>query len=550
MPDPSPSTALSGDPSHSPKHLWMAVSVVAAVVAAVFARSLGNGFVNWDDQVYVLDNPHIRALDWGTVRWAFTDNYAAYWAPAVWLSFAVDHAFWGLQPHGYHLTNVLLHVATAAIVCVFAANVLAARRNAGRPWSPTREDLAGGVLVALLWGIHPLRVESVTWVTERKDVLSGLFSFWSMLSYLQWVNRRRTGTQAWPVPAASLAALAVALCAKPLSVVVVPLLWILDWHPLERDREGRLGKLVLEKVPHLLLCLGVGLLFMRAQQSAMPVPASLQTKVYTAAKVLLDYVGMQLWPVHLVPLYPRTRTIPWGSPAHLLALAVLPAAAVLLVRWARRERALLAAGLWHLVSVGPMLGLLQVGPQEKADRYTYLASLGLALLLAGASLQAWKRWSKPAARALLAGAWAVALITLAGLTVRQIGHWKDGVALWSHEIDVSPDVGYAWELRAKALAAAGESERAVADLTQAIAIAQAKGYAKTWELYWAKGIVLARMARDQEAVGALTTAVRGAHPPPPDLLRRRGESLRRLGRADEATADFAAADALGRERTP
>ncbi|MGC4121847.1 MAG: tetratricopeptide repeat protein [Myxococcales bacterium] len=544
-PPPSPAPA-----SVHPRHLWLAATFVGVTVAGVFARSLANGFVNWDDQVYILDNAHIRTLSWQTLHWAFTGDYASYWAPAVWLSFALDHAVWGLDPLGYHLTNVVLHAMNAALVCLLGTNLLAARRSAGRPWEPRREDLAGGVLAALLFGLHPLRVESVTWVTERKDVLAGLFALTSILAYLRWVNRRRCGAGSGPVPVGSLVALALAVCAKPLSVVVLPLLLLLDWHPLGRDSTDRLARFALEKVPHALVCLGAGLLFLRAQQTAMPTPATPQTRLYTACKVLVDYVWMQLWPADLVPLYPRRPDIPWDSPPHLLAMGILLAVAVLVTWSARRDRVLLAVALWHLISLAPVLGLLQVGPQEKADRYTYLASIGLALLVAGACVALWRRWPKAGARTALAGATGAVLLVLAGLTVRQIGIWKDGVTLWTRQLEVSPALGHAWELRGKAHAAKGELALAADDLSQAIAIAESKHYARTWELYWARGIVLSQAGRFDEAVGALSAALRGASPAPADLLRRRGEALRAVGRLDEARADQAAADEVERRRAP
>src|SRR5207249_4634909 len=375
---------------------WLAPSLVALVTLAAFLPTLHNQFVNWDDDVNFLDNPHYRGLGGAHLRWMWTTFHMAHYIPLTWMTLGMDYVLWGMNPVGYHLTSLLLHV-TSAVVFFFLARrllTLALPLASGRGHALT---VSAG-FAALVFAIHPLRVESVAWATERRDVLSGLFYLSAVLAYLRACDREERG-RGWYWGAVAL--FAGALLSKSMAVNLPVVLMILDVYPLRR-LGGSIGwwskparRIYVEKIPFVLLAAAASAIAVMAQFSihaALPLAQlSVPGRLAVSAYGLSFYLGKMIVPVNLSPLYELPRTVsPWAMPFILsFGLAVAITAIVLSLR--RRMLGLPAAWLAYLVVLLPVLGIFQSGPQIAADRYTYLAGLGWAILAGAGLLSSWSR---------------------------------------------------------------------------------------------------------------------------------------------------------------
>lgn len=425
---------------------------LAALVAAVFLPVVNNEFILFDDLTYVVNNPHLGGgLSPGTIRWAFTETYASNWSPLTWLSHALDVVLFGLDPRGHHLVNVLLHAANTALL------FLALRGLTGRTWT--------SLLAATLFGVHPLRVESVAWVSCRKDVLSGLFWMLAVIAYCRYARRPRCGRYL------TVAALfALGLMAKP-SVVTFPFaLLLLDAWPLgrlgwlgaatvgetpARPSRGRFARCLLEKVPLLLLTAASGVLTYRAQASwgAMDYlrGLTLADRLGNAFNSYLDYLGKTLWPQGLAIYYPHPGQILFAGKV-AAALLFLAVASALAVACGRRRPWLATGWFWYLGTMIPMIGLVQVGAQSSADRYTYLPHLGVAVLASWEAAAAVSR--RPRFRPGVVLLSLVAVVALATVSRVQTTYWKDDVAVFGHAVAVTREnwlaqlnLGAAWGMR-------------------------------------------------------------------------------------------------------
>jgi hypothetical protein len=530
-----------------------ALLAVAAVTFLCFSPALRNGLLSWDDAGYILQNTHIHRLDLATVRWAFGEFYLNYWAPLTWLSLALDWAAWGPNPVGYHLTNVILHALNAGVVFLVALELLRAHaRTAGPAAAPARGAVPTAALAALLFAIHPLRVESVAWATERKDVLALLFGLLAILAYLRHAARERPrdAPPAAPAPFGGLYALAIAsfalsLLCKTLLVTLPVILLVLDGFPLRRLERRTAARLILEKVPFLVLG-GLTSAVAMASQSGVIFTfeqIDLATRVLNAFHSVAAYLRLTVWPLDLSPFYVHPWHIEGLGAKYGVAIVVVLLATAGAV-WARRRwPMLLAAWLVYLVALAPFLGLTQVGPQAMAGRFTYFAGLPLALALAvGVAAAAGRLAGSRPATAALAAALAAVLLASAALTVREISFWRDDVALWSRVIELRPDTGRAYYERSFAYETRGELRPALADVEQALAIATRKGYRALHELYGARARIRAGLEELDAAVADYTAALESAWGEErAQLLQERGDVLRRQGKLELAERDFAQA---------
>jgi protein O-mannosyl-transferase len=453
------------------------VAICLALLAAVIAcylRVTRNGFIIFDDNVYIVDNPVVRAgLSWATLKWAFTTYAAANWHPLTWISHALDCQIFGLNPIGHHWVNVLLHGLNAVLL------FLLLQRATGFRWR--------SLMVAALFAVHPINVESVAWAAERKNVLSMTFFLLTFHVY-GWYARqpdlRRYGAVA--------GLFGLALLAKP-QVITLPFLLLLwDYWPLaragapaegkavfapqrwkfEKLQSGRLAwkQLAWEKVPLLLFCAISGVLTMQAQSAGGAVKDFSRygplLRLETAVTSYVRYMGKALWPSRLVALYPHpTKLYPVWQVAAALLLLVLITALVL----GLRDRRYLAAGwFWFLGSLIPMIGLVQVGAQSIADRYAYISFLGLFVMvvwLVGDLFEEWEisaRWLVlPAVSCLLA---------LGVHTYRQVSYWHDTEAFWRRTLALSEDNYAAHKGLATVLYEQGKTQEALAQVREALAI--------------------------------------------------------------------------------
>jgi tetratricopeptide (TPR) repeat protein len=397
--------------------LW--VATIAALTLAALGQVVTHEFVAYDDDIYVEHNPNLRDGPTPEAVWrAFREPYEANWIPLTFVSLQLDHALFGLDPRGYHAVNLALHLAAAIVL------FLALRRLTG--------DEIPAAWVAIVFAVHPLHVESVAWVAERKDTLSGLCFTGALLAYARYAEAPSLRRYA-PVLLAGIAA----LLAKPMAVTLPGVLWLLDVWPLRRRPLSR--RTVLEKLPLLAASALVGAIALRTQADAGSwLPAEQfpwPVRLANAALSVAAYLGDAFWPSGLVVFYPHPRDAVSLAGAGAAALAGLALTAGALL--ALRRRPWLAVGwLWFLGMLVPVLGLLQVGLQARADRYTYLPLVGLSLALAW-SVHAWAR--TPLRRRLaLAGAVASALALTAAAHL-QARHWRDTETLFGHAVAVSED---------------------------------------------------------------------------------------------------------------
>ncbi len=411
---------------------------VALATLAAFWPALGNGWVNWDDDIYLLNNPGFRGLGWENIRWMLTNQLSSHYQPLAWLSYALDYQVWGLDPRGYHLTSLLLHILNAILVYALAARIFAAVPS-GKGDRPPSGDLGPWpqAVAALLFAVHPLRVESVAWASERRDVLYGAFYLGSVLAYLRQPAGRGPGT-------AGLLLYGGALLSKSMAVTLPVVLLILDWFPLRRVRRWSLAdpearRAVLEKIPYLLASAVIAALALREQDGSRSIwtleQYGLIPRLGQAAYGLAFYLGKTLFPIGLSPIYEIPADVSVLRVPCLIAAAAVAGLSWLFWRARARQPAWLAAWLCYAVILSPVLGLLQSGPQLVADRYSYLACVPGVLLAAGgwSLLASRRRWG-----AASAGGAAAALGVLGALTWNQAGAWRGSRSLWTQALSAEP----------------------------------------------------------------------------------------------------------------
>jgi Tfp pilus assembly protein PilF len=510
--------------------------VLVAGTVAVFARACGNDFINFDDPLYVTENAHVQeGLSGEGVRWALTSTEVFNWHPLTWLSLQGDYQLYRLRPWGYHLTNLLLHAANALLL------FLALRRLSGVVWP--------AALVAALFALHPLHVESVAWVAERKDVLSTFFGFLAIIAYTSYVQR--------PGPGRYLVvalALALSLTAKPMLVTLPAVLLLLDYWPLGRLRLGQAvpatalpaapasaAFLLGEKLPLFALAAASGVVTLVVQNRGGAM-RSLETitlgqRWANAVVSYLRYLGMAVWPGGLTPFYPYPLGgLPlWqvaGASALLLGITVLVFAVA-------RSRPYLAVGwLWYLGTLLPVIGLVQVGNQALADRYTYVPLVGVFLMAAWglADLAAWRG----GLRLVLVPAAAAALLACAVLTVRQISYWHDSRSLWEHALRVTEN-NYLAEANVGALAIDRSPEEAREHLQAAMRINP--HYPRP---YLNLGVLLERQGRIDDAIACYSRGL-DLEPHQPGTRACLAMALWKQGKVDEAIGQFTEATRLDPE---
>jgi len=519
----------------STRRIALAGAALVALVLGLYAPVWQHEFVDYDDNVYVTENPFVqRGLTASSVAWAFTATRAANWHPLTWLSHMLDVEIYGRAPAGHHLTSVLLHAANALLLW------LALRSMTGRFWP--------SLLVAALFAAHPLRVESVAWVAERKDVLAGLFFMAALLAYGVHARNPRPATYSMV-----LCSFALGLLAKPMVVTLPCLLLLLDLWPLRRLRNGRqtLRALVLEKVPLMALSAAAAVVTLVAQERGGAMRGGetwpLAARLANGAVAYVAYLWKTVWPAKLACFYPHPASTADGSlfPSALGAALLLAILTVLAFAGARRRPHLTVGWLWYLGTLVPVIGLVQVGSQAMADRYAYLPLIGI--YIAGAWSLGELVCRRPGSRAIVVVAVAVALVALSVVTRLQIGHWKNGHALFEHAIRVTRHNYVAHNNLGGAYEAQGDLDNAARHFREALRIRADFPVAHN-----NLGLVLVRegdltsaIERFERAI-ALDPAYAEAHSNLGTALERRGDlagALEHLARA--LTLDPAQAEAHG-----
>lgn len=467
------------------------------LTCAVYLTTLRNDFVDWDDTAYISNNPFIRSLDWTLLKWAFTGFYQANWHPLTWISHALDYAVWGLYPPGHHLTNTLLHGLNAFVVVLVVMKLLetgddlpvvegAVLSRDGR-----RAMIAAGV-TGMLFGLHPVHVESVAWISERKDLLCGLFFLLSILAYTDYARTQEAGRMATRPTVQpllqgryllSLMFFIFALLSKPMAVSLPIVLLVLDWHPFQRINSWKTFLTAFaEKLPFALLSLFSSILTIMAQSSgdalALTEFVPLQARLLVAAKAAVVYLGKMTAPHYLLPFYayPDQNEITLNAPSYLFAVLFLVVITAFFIVLAKKQRCWLSAWGYYCITLLPVIGIVQVGTQSMADRYTYLPSLGPYLLLGLVVAWVWEKAGSlkhhgTAVKRVMAVLLVVLCAVLAFSSVKQISVWENTITLWSHVIEKEHGrSAFAYTNRGSAFLKNNEVDRAIEDFDAAIAV--------------------------------------------------------------------------------
>jgi protein O-mannosyl-transferase len=550
------------------------------LAAAVFLPTLRHDFVNFDDDIYVYANAQVQqGLSWTTLRWACTTLHGDFWHPLTWISHAFDCQIYGLRPWGHHLTSVLLHAVNTLLL------FLALCRMTGGLWR--------SALVAGLFAVHPLHVESVAWISDRKDLLGAFFWMLTLLAYARYAVRRppstgqRTRYKVWYVMA--LLAFSCALLSKSTAMTLPMVLLLLDWWPLHRFQLTRevseprtqdysglrtqdsglrtqdLGlrttlPLLVEKLPFLALSMAAGVVAVWGGRAAGVVGAvdtfPLSHRIHNAIVSYLVYGVQALWPAKLAAFYPYPTAFPaWTAVGAALAGVLV----TWLVLWASRRRPYLAVGwFWYLVTLFPMAGLIQVGGQARADRYTYIPLVGLFIMLAWGLGELCRQGRSPAdtsfagtaakrrgaartglkpGAARTVGSWLAPMLgglTLAAcvaLTLRQLPYWRDTEALFRHAINVTQGNHVAYDNLGLYFWNQGRTDDAIESYRKSLAIVP------KFQPLNNLGLALASRGKYAEAAAQYDAALQFR---PDEVAPRKGlaEALARSGKLDAAIIQY------------
>jgi Flp pilus assembly protein TadD len=500
------------------RQTWLIGLGLALAVLAAYGPVWNAGFVTYDDPAYVTANPHVQGgLSWAGLIWALTTGHASNWHPLTWICHMLDFQLFGMNPAGHHLMSVALHVANSILLFLLLQRMT-------RCPGPS-------ALVAAFFALHPLHVESVAWVSERKDVLSALFWILSIRAYVRWVEEGgagRPGAAAFPF--SSVVLFALGLAAKPMLVTLPFVLLLLDYWPLQR-RQTPLAGLFTEKIPYFVLAAAsCAVTFYMQLQGGSVMPLNrlpFGMRLANAPLAAVRYLAKIFWPAHLAIAYPMLRWPAWAVAGAVALLLLLTGLAL----WRVRSQPWLAVGwLWFLGTLVPVIGVVQVGMQSMADRYTYIPGIGLFIAVVWAARQ-WRVRLGARAPAILA---ALGLAFCFVLTARQAAVWKNDQTLFSHAIHNTRGNFVACAGLGEYEGTHGQTNQAILHLEESVRINP--NYPNARNIL---GRVLLMEGRDDQALAQLQKAV-SLDPNLADAHYNLGYALLAKGQAGEALDQFQA----------
>ncbi len=515
--------------------VFSAAFLVFFITLLVYLPALQNGFVNWDDPAHVYENPNIRTVDSNSFKWMFSFQETI-WAPLTRLSHILNYAVWELDPMGHHLTNIVLHGLNAFLVVLVVVRLMESFKYSDLyvEQSNTEFDsgraIITGAVAGIFFGIHPLHVESVAWITERKDVLSAFFFLLSILFYLRYAQegksqpgngstrkapeKLRIGTGSPRDYGLSLLFFIMALLSKPVAVTLPAVLLILDVYPLKRLRSKNgfrhSAKVIVEKAPYFLSSLAVTIITILSHKqmgAVLPVESyhDLINRLLIAFRSIGFYIYKIVLPVNLAPFYPYPKHISLLRPDFLIPVVLVPGITILCIYLWKKQKIWLSVWTYFVLTLLPVLGMVQIGHYAAADRYTYLPSLGPFILIGLGTAELMLRYDsgKRYLKKSFILIFIFVLVLSAVLTVKQIGIWKDSLTLWGSEIRVFPDNALAYYFRGNAYSDLGNYKRAVDDYNKAIEINP--GFAKA---YNNRGNAYSDLGNYQRAVDDYSYAIK------------------------------------------
>jgi len=467
------------------KSIIMISAFLAVATLTAFWQVTHCDFVYFDDPRYVTENSQVqKGITLEEIRWAFTTAHCANWHPLTWISHLSDVQLFGLRPRWHHLTNLLFHIANTVLLFVVLFRMTKAR------WE--------SAVVAALFAVHPLHVESVAWVSERKDVLSTFFWLLTMGAYCRYVER--PGLRRYlPV----VLFFAMGLMSKPMLVTLPFVLLLLDYWPLQRVKQSaQIRPLLWEKLPLFGLTLLSSIVTMIAQQRGGAVVSveafTITDRISNALVSYLVYIGKTIWPSNLAVLYPYRQSLPaWQVIGAVLLMAAIT---VTVIRKAKRAPYLAMGWLWFAGTLVPVIGIVQVGIQARADRYTYVPLIGLFIMTAWGISELSRNWRYR--RAAVVASSAAVVICLFLVTRTQVGYWQNSFVLFEHALKVTENNYPIYYNRGTAYLHGGNYLKAIGDYDKAIEINP--NYARA---YNNRGVAYAKLGNDRQAIENFARAI-------------------------------------------
>lgn len=533
-------------PGHSRKEMFRIIPAVLALLAFIFiiyGGTLNNEFVNFDDYQYIVENTRIQeGLSWQTIRWAFTTCHMSNWHPLTWLSHAVDCSLFGPDPGYHHLSGVIFHALNSVLLFMLM------RRMTGAFWP--------SLIVSFLFAVHPLRVESVAWASERKDLLSGTFWMLTIMAYSWYAKRPGVSRYATVLVLYSLG-----LMAKPMLVTLPFVLLLLDIWPLgrlttpmlrgtrfdgkkKRTREGfprsrPIVNLIAEKLPLLALALASGTITIIAQNRGGAVAAlqgiPVSARIANTCVAYVSYIWKTIWPDRLSFFYPHPSLVSDDLVNDLVlpalgSVVVLVLLSILVLRNVRTRPYLFVGWCWYLGTLVPVIGLFQVGNQAMADRYAYIPLVGIYIMAAWTLRECAARWAevKPALSITIP----VLILTWSAITWNQVRVWRNSETLFTHAVGVSDDNYVAHNNLGNVYARRGDSGRAIYHYERALEILPTLE-----EAHNNLGLVLAGNGNHEGALAHFDSAL-SLRPDYIEALVNRGVSLEAMNHTEAAEASY------------
>ncbi len=500
-----------------------------AAAFLVYLGSLDNAFVTWDDTHYIVENEHIRTLNWAFLKWAFTAVVQANYHPLTMISLALEYAAFGLNPWGYHLGNALWHSIDTALVFLLVVRLYGAPREA----LARKKALTTALITALLFALHPMHVESVAWASERKDVLSTFFFLLTLLSYLSYVSKNRKPLYY----GLTLITFILALLSKPMVITLPVVLLIIDFYPLARFGSN-IKKIIIEKIPFFALSILSAAVTLWAQRSGGAMQKlgyySNVEAIVIPIRAYVFYLYKLIVPRGLTPLYPMPLDSGFFTLATLIPLALLIIiTAITAQRALRGRRIYLAVWLYYIITLLPVIGIIKVGGQSAADRYTYITTIPIFILAGAYCASFWNDRTKTWRRNTVFAVAAVVLIIFAFLTTEQIKVWKDPLTFWSYVIKQYPErMLIPYHKRGIAYAKSGAFSLAEEDFSTGIRLSPSESLP-----YYNRSQVRASLGNYEGAIDDLSTLLQ-IDPGYTAVYYERGRIYERIGQYELAIKDI------------